>query len=257
MQKQKIVIFGSGNVAFHISKALLLYNYSVLQIIGRNSKSSSELAALLNCRYTLDYSKLNKDADIYILAVNDMSIADIVNKVEFGDKLVVHTSGSTGLDVFKSMPNCGVIYPLQTFSKQRKIDMKNVPLFVEASNKQAELELIAFAKQLSNRVELADSKKRITLHLAAVFACNFTNHMFTIAEHILENHDLKFEYLKPLITETLEKAIQQSPAQLQTGPAVRKDQAVINKHIEILADSDEYQKLYSFVSESIIKMYSK
>ncbi len=257
MQNKKIVIFGSGNVAFHIGKAFLRNDYSILQVVGRSEKSTTILSELLNCSSNIGYNNINMDADIYILAVNDSSIAEIVDNVSFGDKLVIHTSGSITLDVFKSLKNYGVIYPLQTFSKQREIDMKKVPLFVEANNEQSMRNILSIAKQLSNNVELADSEKRKTLHLSAVFACNFTNHMLAISEQVLINHNLKFDYLKPLIIETLEKALQQSPLNIQTGPAVRNDHITIDRHLELLADSEEYQKLYSFVSESIIKMYSK
>ena len=257
MRNKKIVIFGSGNVAFHIGKALLHNNYSILQVVGRSEKSTYGLSELLNCSYSIGYGNINNNADVYILAVNDASIAAIVDNVSFGDKLVIHTSGSITIDVFKNLENYGVIYPLQTFSKQRDIDMKKVPLFVEASNEQSLRNILSVAKQLSNNVELADSLKRMTLHLSAVFACNFTNHMLAVSEQILLNHNLKFDYLKPLIIETLEKALQQRPFNTQTGPAVRNDHITIDKHLELLADSEEYQKLYSFVSESIIKMYSK
>ena len=162
------------------------------------------------------------------------------------------------MNVFENrFENYGVFYPLQTFSKFRDIDFSTVPICIEANNKKLEKILVNLAKYISNSVHLVDSEKRKMLHLSAVFACNFVNHMYSVATEILNQSDIPFDLLKPLIVETMQKAIDFDPQNAQTGPAVRNDQNIMLKHIELLKDNPEFEKIYRFVSESIYKLNQK
>ena len=257
MQTYRIVLFGAGNVAHHLGKALQENGNRIIQIIGRTNKSTANLAANLNCNFSINYNDISENADIYIIATNDTSISDILSKINFENKLVIHTSGSTAIDVFSKIPNHGVLYPLQTFSINRAIYFSNIPLFIEANNLKSRQTIENMARQLSHKVEYANSEKRKTLHLSAVFACNFTNHMLVISQLLLEKEELNFDYLKPLITETIKKALDNEPLNSQTGPAIRNDESIIEKHIELLSNNIDYQKMYSFVSESINKLHQK
>ncbi len=240
-----------------MGKALQEKGNRIIQIIGRTNKSTAKLATKLNCNFSINYNDISEDAGIYIIATNDTSISDILSKVNFENKLVIHTSGSTAIDIFREIPNHGVIYPLQTFSKNRDINFYDVPLFIEANNSESRQTIKNLARQLSHKVEFADSEKRKTLHLSAVFACNFTNHMLAVSQLLLEKEELSFDYLKPLITETIKKALDNKPLNSQTGPAIRNDESIIEKHIELLSNNIDYQKMYSFVSESINKLHQK
>ena len=257
MQNYKIVIFGAGNVAHHLGKALKDSGYNIIQIIGRTKKTTIELSQKLDCNYSVNYKNLSDNADIYIIATSDISIPDVLANVNFKNKVVLHTSGSTAIDIFGNLPNHGVLYPLQTFSKNRNINFDEVPLFIEANNEKTTQIIKEFAKQLSQKVEYANSEKRMHLHLAAVFACNFTNHMLSLSQELLEKQELDFDYLNPLVVETINKAIEQSPIKSQTGPAIRNDITIIKKHIELLSNNNDYQKLYSFVSKSIYKLHGR
>ena len=255
MEKLNIVLVGAGNVACHLADALAGAGHQIVQVVGRSENSTRELAQKLNSAFTLNIAEIEKEADLCILAVGDGSIEEIVSKVDFGDMMVVHTSGSIPMEALASIDDHGVFYPLQTFSKTRPVDFSQVPIFVEAKNFESESLLISIGKTISKKVEICKSEQRKILHLAAVFACNFTNHFYAIAEGILEEHGLKFEHIEPLIRETAEKAIAQKAKNVQTGPAIRNDRVTMDKHLKLLEDDPDYQKIYSFVSDSIRGTY--
>lgn len=248
----QIILVGTGNVAHHLGLALLDAGHEIVQLLGRNKEKTKALAKKLSVDFSVDFGELNKTADLIILAVSDNALAELAGKIDPGKALVVHTSGSVPVDVLSALPNYGVFYPLQTFSKERPVDFSDIPIFVEANSEKNVRRLKNLALQLSPKVEICDSEHRKYLHLAAVFACNFSNHMYAIAECLLEKHGLKFEHFAPLILETAQKAIDKKPKNAQTGPALRNDQNTINEHVALLADHPEYQKIYSFVSKSIL-----
>jgi predicted short-subunit dehydrogenase-like oxidoreductase (DUF2520 family) len=252
----KIILVGSGNVAHHLELALRDAGHRIVQVLGRNKEKTRILAKNLSADFTVDFGKLKKTADLIILAASDNALSELAGKIDPGKALVVHTSGSVPMDVLSALHNYGVLYPLQTFSKDRLVDFSEIPVFVEANSEKNVRVLKNLALQLSPKVEICDSEHRKYLHLAAVFANNFSNHMYVIAACLLEKHGLNFEYLAPLILETAQKAIDKKPRNAQTGPALRNDQNIIDEHLTLLTDHPEYQKIYSFVSQSILE-YSK
>jgi predicted short-subunit dehydrogenase-like oxidoreductase (DUF2520 family) len=258
MEKQmgkKIVMIGAGNVATHLSAALIKSGNPIIQVFSRSRNSARKLAENLSASWTIQMSEITDRGDLYILAVSDDILPEIAAKLKLQNKLLVHTSGSIGLDVFKeSSEYYGVIYPVQTFSKEREIDFSNVPIFVEGNNEASEKSLIELCEKISGSVLKMDSTDRMYLHAAAVFACNFTNHLYHIASEILRKRNLPFELLVPLIHETANKIKSVHPAMAQTGPAIRNDQIVIKKHLDLLSFSPGTSELYQKLSQSIYSL---
>lgn len=248
----RIVLLGTGNLATRLGIALHTRNAEIVQVYGRAESKASHLAKLLGCSFTCYKEEIIDETDIYILTVSDEAINEVLSGLSISHQLVVHTAGSVPMDVLAAFSkNIGVIYPLQTLSQNREIDFEDVPICIEA-NTNANLEkLKELAGLLSERVVTIDSAKRRQLHLAAVFVCNFVNHFYTIGEKLLQDAQLDFDLLKPLILETANKAMQFSPIEVQTGPATRGDEHVIGQHLKMLAQHPEWQKLYELVSEDI------
>ena len=245
-------MIGAGNVASHLSTALRNAGHLILQIYSRTNKSAMQLAEVMNCDFTANLNAVRKDADLYILALSDEAIIDFIANFSFPQAMAIHLSGGIELDLFKGkVQNYGVIYPVQTFSKGRDIDFQSIPLCLEANNKKTEEFLVGLAGQLSSSIRIIDSVQRQMIHIAAVYSCNFVNHLYDIASRILEKNNLPFDLLYPLIVETAEKAQGILPRDVQTGPAKRNDQAIINKHIELLSSNERYQSLYTKLSKSI------
>ena len=253
-----VVILGAGNVATHMSIALKKAGFSIKCVYSKTINAARNLALKVDSHYTNDIIHIPSEADLYIVAVKDEVVEQIIDAIKLEFEIIVHTAGSISMDVFKDkFENCGVFYPLQTFSKDRELDFSNIPICIESNNEILESKLLNLAKCLSNSVHVIDSEKRKKLHLAAVFACNFANHMYSMATEILSQPDIPFDLLKPLIAETAQKAIDSDPLKAQTGPAVRNDQNVIKKHLKMLKDNPEFEKIYRFVSDSIFKLNQK
>jgi predicted short-subunit dehydrogenase-like oxidoreductase (DUF2520 family) len=248
-----IVCIGAGNVATHLAQALYRAGYTILQIISRTEASAEALARTVNARWTNDPQK-TEAADIYLYAVSDSALEEVIRRNPQTNGLHVHTAGSMSLLLFEGVKQRGgVLYPLQTFSKAKPVDFKQVPLFIEASTADDANILKQLGSDISNSVLDATSAQRRQLHLAAVFACNFTNHLFTIANDLLKESGLPFDVLHPLIRETVEKIATLSPREAQTGPAIRKDANVMEKHLLKLSDHPQWQEIYRLLSESIMK----
>jgi predicted short-subunit dehydrogenase-like oxidoreductase (DUF2520 family) len=251
----KIVMIGAGNLANNLSLSLLNSGYTILQIFSRTENSAKTLASKLNTDFTNLYSKIRNNADIYFFCVKDDVIEEISKNACFKDKFLVHTSGSTDISVFSdSTSNAGVFYPLQTFSAGKLTSFENIPLCIEATNDESRTILLSIANKISKNVHLIDSEQRKYLHLAAVFACNFSNYMYFSAETLLIQKNIPLEILYPLIIETANKILYQDPKLAQTGPAIRKDIKVLTAHLDLLSSNPELKKLYSFVSDLIGKM---
>jgi len=249
---KNIALIGAGNVATHLGLALTASGCNIAQVYSRTEESARQLADRTSATFTVDINTISGDADIYIIAVKDEAIEDIAGQVNVSDKLIVHTSGSVSMDVLKNVSgNYGVLYPLQTFSKNTEINFKPVPLCIEANTGLNENSLLSLARDISDNVHLINTQQRKLLHLAAVFACNFGNHMYSIAEDILKRENLAFDMLKPLIIETASKIEDNSPGDVQTGPAIREDQKIMDEHLEYLSDLPTYRDLYKLISESI------
>ncbi len=250
--KYKIVIIGAGNVASQLSSALKQSKHNIVQIYSKHTSSAGRLAKSLNCSFTNNPLEIVNDSDLYIIAVNDDAVTEVVQQLRLKDKIVVHTSGSVEMNILNpSSKNYGVFYPLQTFSKNNKIDFKTIPICIEASNASVLKTLQLIAESISNNVQKINSEQRKTIHLSAVFACNFSNHLYSIALDILASADLSFDILKPLIEETAKKIKNNPPGEMQTGPAARNDKKTMNNHLKMLSDNKDYQQLYKLMSKSI------
>ena len=250
----KIVLIGSGNVATHLALALTNKGKEIIHIYGRTISKVKKLAGKINSSFSDRPEDIPDDAELYIISVSDDAICDVLKKIDFANKLIVHTSGTSHIEILKkSSDNFGIFYPLQTFSADINIDFKNTPICIEANTKENEILLSDLAKSISDNVYVISSEERKILHVCAVFVSNFSNFMYSIADDILEKHNLSFDILKPLILESAKKIISNKPKDVQTGPAFRKDQKTIEEHIDFLSDSEDYKNIYKILSDHIIK----
>lgn len=251
----KVVIVGSGNVATHLSLAIAsLEGIEICQVYSPTEAHAEILAERLNCDFVTDPTQIRKDADVYLFALKDQALETVIRAVPANNGLWLHTSGSMPMQVFAGYTErYGVLYPLQTFSKSREISFQGIPLFIECHREEDKNCLEDLARRLSGKVCELSSEKRRSLHLAAVFACNFTNHIYALAEEILAKEGLSRDYLFPLIDETAAKVHELPAQEAQTGPAIRYDENIINKHLGMLADDPDVQTLYRLLSQSIHK----
>lgn len=250
------MLIGAGNLATNLGKALAEKGFSVTQVYSRTEQAAKALATQIHASFTTSLKEVEKDADLYIVSLSDTAFCELIGEITAirKDGLFVHTAGSLPLDKWKGYANqYGVFYPLQTFSKERRVDFSGIPVFLEASSVQVLNLLEEIARELSEKVFFIDSDQRKSLHLAAVFVCNFTNHMYTLGEKIVQENNLSFEMLLPLIDETSRKISTLSPRKAQTGPAVRYDENIICKHLELLKDDPASRELYEKISANIHK----
>ena len=247
----KIVIIGSGNVAYHLAKAFTQNNIKVSQIFGRNEVELSKISSEFNIPFSTDQLE---DAEFYIIAVSDSAVENVSELIKNENTLVAHTSGSLPMEILKGNYRKASFYPLQTFSKTKNLEYSKIPFFIEAENQIDEKSLFELASLISDNVETSDYEKRKYIHLTAVFACNFVNHLFARAKEISDSQHLDFNYFIPLIDETVEKIHHLEPKSAQTGPAVRGDERVLKLH-EVLIKDEEHRKIYNTMNESIKKMY--
>lgn len=252
-----IVMVGAGNLATHLARALYECGYRIRQVYSRTEEAASELARQVEADYTTRVEALCPGTDIYICALKDDVLPMLIPRLTAvnPNALWLHTAGSIPMDVWDGYAErYGVLYPLQTFSKHREVDFKQIPLFIEVKH-EGDLGTIDYlAHRLTDKVFRVSSEGRKRLHLAAVFACNFTNHMYALAEELLDSYGLPFDVMLPLIDETTQKVHRLSPKQAQTGPAVRGDKKVMDAHRQMLADKPQLEHIYRHVSESIEKM---
>ncbi len=253
-----IAVLGSGNVATHLSKALIKSGYPVHQVWSRHYDNAIELALEIGANSIPSLIDISQSIEVIVIAVSDDAIESVASQIPNKEnRIILHTSGTTSLEILKKFTShCGVLYPLQTFSKSADIDFSQVPLFIEADSFYAQDKISEIANHLSLKVNQADSETRALLHISAVFACNFTNHLYSIAAQILKDKNLSFDLLKPLIKETTEKALLNLPYSVQTGPAKRNDELTINKHLQLLQLHPNWQNIYQLLSQDIVKMYS-
>jgi predicted short-subunit dehydrogenase-like oxidoreductase (DUF2520 family) len=252
----KIVCIGSGNVATHLAIAFKAMGAELVQVWSQDRRNAEILAALTKARAILSWEQLDLSADLYVIAVKDDAIPLVAEHLNNVKGIVVHTSGATAMTALSGMGSgYGVLYPLQTFSKSKAVDLSNVPFCIEGDRQETLEKISAIAHLLSRQVAEVSSEQRKILHLAAVFACNFTNHLYHLSSQLLEKHQLKFDLLKPLITETAQKIQHAQPFDVQTGPAVRDDQETMRKHLELLEGLPELQQLYETLSNSIKKTH--
>lgn len=256
-----ISLIGSGNVAWHLGQALEKAGHKIGEVYSRKPRHAEQLAErLYDARVTssLDFSE--STSGVFILCVSDDAVAAVADKIILPDEesILCHTSGTQPLGVLGDREKTGVFYPLQTFSKSRRPDIGTVPFCIEASDLHSEALLVEIAQSLSRTVYLVNSEERKVLHLSAVFACNFTNHLLAVAKELLDQKELDFELLKPLIRETFAKALEASdPAIVQTGPAARGDFQTIRKHMDYLQEMPQREALYKVLTDSIVQHSGK
>lgn len=252
----RIVLIGAGNVGHHLGLKLHGAGQEVVQVFSRKRLRAKDLAKKISAKATTSLHQISEEADLYLLAVNDDGIAEVSQKlVEVGlsEKLMAHTSGATPMTVFESAgaKRFGVFYPLQTFSKNRQADFSKIPICVEANSEADYFLLKNLAEKLSPNVHRISDEQRSVLHVAAVFANNFSNHLYHIAGDILAKNDMPLDLLIPLIRETVAKLDDGSPAEMQTGPARRGDEATIQRHLNFLKKHPDYAKVYKILTDGI------
>lgn len=253
-----IVILGSGNVATHLGRAFKMSGHNISQVWSRNLMNAGKLAYDLAAEPINDLFDLDHSADLFIIAVKDEGIRDLALKLKINNQLLLHTSGSIPLQALEgASTRTGVFYPLQTFSKIKSVDFRQIPILIEANTPEVLSLIRTLADRLTEKVIEVNSEERKVMHIAAVFACNFTNHMVGLAKELLEGKGLNYELLKPLIKETFSKIEGNDPVSVQTGPAVREDHAIIQAHLELLKSQPDLLDLYSKISQSIVNLHMR
>ena len=247
----QIVIIGSGNVAYHMAKAFIQNGIYPIQIFGRNEKELSKISEELNIPFSTDSLE---DATLYIICVSDNSVEEVSKIITKKDCLVAHTSGSLPKEILVGEYRKASFYPLQTFSKSKELDYGKIPFFIETENKEDQEVLFKLASKVSSNVMESNHEKRKYIHLTAVFACNFVNHLFSRAKEISDSQEIPFNYFLPLIDETVQKIHEIEPKEAQTGPAVRNDLRVLQLHEQLIKD-EESLEIYKTMNHSIQKMY--
>ena len=245
----RVSIIGSGNVAQHLIVAFSkTTDIELVQVFARKDAAVAHLTSPDKI-----YTNFNDiiAADLFIIAITDDAITEVSAAIPFSSELVVHTSGSVSIEAIDNKNRPGVFYPLQTFSKSKEVDFKTIPICIETKNEKDFQILEKVAKSISNTVYKINSEQRKALHIAAVFVCNFVNHLYQIGNDICIENDLPFDILKPLIQETANKILSLSPNQAQTGPAKRKDSQTINAHLSFLSDENQ-KEIYKMLTKSII-----
>ncbi len=258
----KIAVLGAGRVATNLIPALQACGHDIVEVWSKSRHSAETLAHRVGCPATWgDVANVTHEAELYIVSVKDTVLADTLQRLHPGREqaLFLHTAGSMPLSLITETSHArgGVLYPMQTFSKERKVDFSTVHFFIEASQPDDEQLLQTLAHSLTgdaSKVHLSNSALRRQLHLAAVFACNFSNHCYTLSDQILQEQGLDISVMLPLIEETVAKLHDLTPAQAQTGPAVRRDENVMGLQRAMLANRPDMQKLYTLLSESIMNV---
>ena len=247
----EIVIIGTGNTATILGRKLKAAGHVVVQVFGRDTTAASKLAYELNTESTNYWNVVYRNADLYILAVSDIAIKEILEELRLPDKTIVHTAASVSKNILKNAAtHFGVFYPLQSLKKE-STHLPDIPIIIDASDASTLKELETLAHSISDKVIEADDEQRMKLHLSAVIVNNFVNHLYALAESYCNNEGVDFNLLLPLIKETAERLEYISPSQSQTGPALRNDRDTIEKHLELLKKYPHLKKIYETFTESI------
>jgi len=256
-----VSFIGAGNLAWHLAPALDNAGYSVKEVYSRDRRNADALLERLyeaETKTDLDFS--SSKSSVFIIAVSDDVIGEIAQEIALPeDAILVHTSGSQPVTVlgYAATPNLGVFYPLQTFTKNKKVEFDSIPIFIESESSIGEKVLTSMAKEIAKNVFKISSDERKALHVAAVFASNFTNHMLYLAQEIMKENALSYEWLKPLILEMITKSLAIGPENAQTGPARRGDLETLDKHMDFLKDDETISELYKVISQDIVDRYTR
>ena len=252
----KISIIGAGNVGFNLGKALKKQGFGIFQVFSRSREKAEKLATETGAEAVTDLSKLQNEADLVIIAVKDDAISEVAAALPFKPKNLVHTSGAVSTDVLKDAgESYGIFYPMYSFTTA-PVDFKEVPFFISSENEAMKALLKSVAEALGSKTYEITDKQRQYLHLAAVFANNFTNFMAGISKEIADDNKLEFKVLQTLFKETIKNVLSGDPVNMQTGPARRADIKTLEAHLHLLEDYPEYRQIYQLLSENIMKKYS-
>ena len=251
-----IVIIGTGNVAHCFGQLLKIHGHQVKQVVSRQLAHAQELGEMLNAAYTDDLLDINMEADIYLLAVNDAAITELNDQLRLGKRIVAHTAGAVSLDAISRIStHTGVLYPLQSIRKEIKT-YPPIPVMLEASSDEVLRRLQALAQSISGSVTITNSEQRLKYHLTAVLCNNFTNHLIAQAKAYCEKEQLDFTLLQPIIKETFDRLEKYPPEMVQTGPAMRQDEATMHLHRDLLADNTHLQQVYQVISDAIYQFHN-
>ena len=251
---RKIALIGAGKLATNFAFTLKKSGYTILQVYDRSVEPGKKLAGKVSASYIGNLNELTERADLYALAVSDSALKEIAEKIRLNDQLIIHFSGTADISVLKgSSLNYGILYPPQTFTIKPGSGFLNIPLCLEANNQESERILTKFAGTLSEKIFKVNSYQRTIIHLSAIFASNFTNFMYAVAEDLLTENDLPMDLLQPIIKKTASNARHKDIYGFQTGPAIREDLKIMKTHLDFLSDKPEYKKIYQILTDSIIK----
>jgi predicted short-subunit dehydrogenase-like oxidoreductase (DUF2520 family) len=250
---EKVALIGAGKLATNFAFTLKKKGFTVLQVYNRTHGPGMKLAKKISSYYIDDLLELTPEADLYALAVSDAALKQISEKIHLNDQLIIHFSGTAEMNILKtSSLNYGVLYPPQTFTYQQSAGFLNIPLCIEANNSDTGKKLSAFAATLTDKIFKVNSDQRKIIHLSAIFAGNFTNFLYSVAENLLTESNLPMSILEPIIEKTKANSLQKNIFNLQTGPAIREDFEMIKTHIDILSERPGYKEIYRIITESII-----
>jgi predicted short-subunit dehydrogenase-like oxidoreductase (DUF2520 family) len=251
---RKLVIVGAGNMATNLALGLYQKGYTILQVYNRSTDNGRRLARKVKATYIDDLSAISLKADLYILSVADRSLKKVAGQLHLNNRLVVHTSGTLSQDVLQdTSTNYGILYSPQTYSKNHPQKLSGTPFCIEANNNENLERLRMLAESLTPVVHVVSYRQRKIIHLAAVFANNFTNYMYAVAEDLLKNEELDFKILEPIIKRTAANVHYRNMFLLQTGPAIRGDNQVMKEHLALLKAHPGYQHVYELISQMIIQ----
>lgn len=256
----KIAFIGAGNLATNLAKIMHCKGFDISQVYSRTMEAAKKLAAIVDAAPIDSLSNVIDDVDLYIISVKDSALLDVINNLCNANRkgIFVHTAGSIPMNVFENhAERYGVLYPMQSFSKQKEVCFKDLPFFLEAKNDMILSVLKEIVGAIDGKTYVIDSNARKSLHLAAVFACNFVNHCYELSHELLQKHGIPFEVMLPLIDETARKVHSISPILSQTGPAVRYDENVISMQHEYLSYNPRIQEIYDVMSKSIHEVSTK
>lgn len=249
----RVVIIGAGNVATVLGRRIKNAGHEILQVISRSADSATALAAELGCSATNNFADIDKTGDLFLVAMSDGALNELKEKINVGDKIVVHTAGSVCKDVLKDVSiNYGTLYPLQSLRKEKKDDSIVIPLLIDAINEYSIKIINDFASSISNVVSYTQDEQRMKLHVGAVLTSNFANHLYCLAQDFCNQENVDFALLQPLIEETAARLKSHSPCDMQTGPAARKDVLTLDKHLRLLTAHPKLRTLYLRMTDSIM-----
>lgn len=251
---ENVAIIGSGNVAYAYSKALKDNGINPKYVLVRNRETIAEVERLFGVKTIIEYEKLS-DCDLIIIAVKDDAIKEVASRLHNYKGVLVHTSGTQSSSVLNVVENYGIIYPLQTISKDYDIDFKSVPLLINASTPEVKDKLMSMAQIMSDIVIECTDEDRCYIHMNAVYVSNFVNVMLQIGEKLLKKKSLDISILEPLVKETIKKSFVMGAENALTGPARRHDMNTIQNHLNLLNDDVEEKKIYELLTDYILKKY--